>query len=185
MLFCFETITSRECCSGVCALRALISRVRARGYRFVSADQCWGEASRASTPLNPTADAWRRARTVPDVCQPTVVPGQVYGVGCSNRSVACYEPGACCSPDGSCSAGEWECGDGCQGGACTACVPLWMPAPPATGAVLDWPDPDSCSDVPIDAVVAGEGDGGDTDPYNMRLVLFAGNALSFDWLQTR
>lgn len=100
---------------------------------------------------------------------------EIYGVGC-NRSVACYEPGACCAPDGSCSAGEWECGDGCQSGACSVCVPQWQPAPPATAPVLEWPNPDSCPDVPLDAVIASEADGAEeTDPYNMRDVLIAGD----------
>ncbi len=61
---------------GVCALRALISRVRARGYVFVSAEQCWGEASRSKVPLNPATDAWRRARVVSEVCQPSVIQGR-------------------------------------------------------------------------------------------------------------
>jgi hypothetical protein len=37
-------------CVRLCALPALIDRVRARGYTFVTADQCWGEASHSPIP---------------------------------------------------------------------------------------------------------------------------------------
>jgi len=85
----------------------MIQTIRARGYRFVSAQQCF-DASKAVTPQT-GFDACKRS---PSSC--------TFANGCG-PGVKCCMPGACCSRFGFCGYGVDACGEGCVNGPCFQC----------------------------------------------------------------
>jgi len=109
---------------GLCALPALIDRVRSRGYTFVSADQCWGTASQSPIP-----GVSIPARVgIPPECNPPSAPLPLNFGACSS-SVGCWTPKGCCSTFGYCSNVTSDCGLGCRGGWCDSCQAWIVNAP--------------------------------------------------------
>jgi len=90
--------------------------VRARGYRFVSAQECWEQAP------NPPLPYVDKCNHPPQTC--------AFGGRCS-FNVSCCEAGTCCSADGNCAATTTQCSTAvCVNGMCSDCpVPAWLADP--------------------------------------------------------
>jgi len=86
---------------GMCALPAIIDRLRYGGWNFVSADQCYGAASLSSTPIPlsaprpSTLTPWP-ACTFPDGPIPTDIPTDMNL--CATNNGGCAAPTTVCIP---------------------------------------------------------------------------------------
>jgi len=104
----------------VCGLKAVIHRIKARGYQFVSAEECFhGSMNHRKPYFNFTLIRNDTACThKPQTC--------MDGDHCS-VNVTCCQPGHCCLA-GFCSL--INCGEGCVNGACSTCGDPMILFPP-------------------------------------------------------
>jgi peptidoglycan-N-acetylglucosamine deacetylase len=129
----------------VCAFPAIIETVRAWGYRFVDAPECFHGSGSISRP---------GVSAVIDACHhlPQSCIFSTFGAKCS-LNVTCCEPGACCTPEGRCVKSEEACGLGCVNGNCKRCQ---TGARAAAGGAVDWGAVEACWR-------SGEGPASETD----------------------
>lgn len=114
----------------VCGLKVVIERIRARGYQFVSAEECFhGSPIPKKTYFNFTSHLLNQTdpacKHKPQTC--------MDGDFCS-ANVTCCQPGTCCF-QGYCS--SKNCGPGCINGACESCGNSLTNFPPMNGSFVD------------------------------------------------
>ena len=92
----------------------VIDRVRAQGYTFVNAHQCFNSSNDVHQYLTPITQE-PACNGPPRSC--------VFGAPCG-KNASCCDPGACCSIYGSCGTGPAFCGGDCVNGLCDRCT-IW------------------------------------------------------------